>query len=100
MELAEERVRQIVRDEIGKRERELLNEMADAIRNSKPVKAPGCMTRIEAMNLVDMGLDPFEEADKPKPDWMTYPEAAELRAAGTDPTTVSRDSIRGSCGGR
>lgn len=95
MELTEERVREIVREEIGRHEREIVAGVADGLRNMRlPVKAPGSMLRIEALNLVEMGLDPFEEAEKPKPDWMTYPEAAELRSAGTDPMSVSRETIR------
>lgn len=100
MELTEERVREIVREEIAEHGRESIEAIAYGIGERVVEPVPRGMMRLEAINLRDMGLDPFEEADKPKPIWMTYPEAAELRVAGTDPMTVSRDSIRDNCEAR
>ena len=94
----EKYVRRIAREEIEKREAERRREWADAFRELASAKrgpVPYDMMRSEADALRCMGLDPFEEAEKPKPDWMDCFEAAQLRAAGTDPMAVSREAIRG-----
>ena len=100
MELTEERVREIVREEIEGAEQRRDEKMKESFlaglkRLAHPGPKPPGISHIEAENLREMGLDPFEEAEKPKPDWMTCAEAAELRAAGTDPMGVDRDAYEG-----
>ena len=93
MELTEERVREIVREEIRRNEHEKAAGLMRAL--AEPMKCPRGMTRTETALLTEMGLDPFKEAEKPKPGWMDCWKAAELRAAGIDPMTVIKDEVMG-----